>query len=561
MFEREWRGVTFGDALDAWAHRFARETAIIHGERRLTYAELAEQVDGLARGLLHLGVEHGDRVGIWLPNIPEWVVAEFAIPKIGAVAVALNTRLRHHDLSYILKHAGVSVILVPARFLQIDFLGMLARFVPDLADRPPGSWRSEELPELREIISVGQTEYRGVRSWDEVVRAGRENVSDAELARRAAAVRADELAFLLYTSGTTSFPKGAMRTHDNVLQHAAVVGDRLLLNRNDRVLCAVPFVGTWGCHTIVPSTLSHGAALVCQEWFDPEQALHLLEREAISVLHGVDSMYLDIMDLPALRTKRLPALRTGIAALVAGGGEALMARIRDELGMTGVVQAYGLSEANAGLFMTRPLDPEELRFRCGGWIPPEVEVEIADPATGAFLKPGEEGEILVRGYNVMPGYYRQPDETRRVIDDDGWLHTGDLGVKDERGFYQFVGRLKDMIKTSGFNVSPREVEDFLMAHPGIRQAAVVGVPDPRVGEVIHAFIIRENNPQGAALDERSVIEYCRGQISNYKVPRRVRFVTSLPVTEGPHGAKVRKGELRELALKLEAQAAAEGASA
>ncbi len=499
--------------------------------KTITFGELLREVDQLAAGLVQLGVRPGDKVAIWMPNIPEWIVAYFAIAKIGAVVVPMNTRYRTHEVSYILNHAEAVAVFINQGFLGIDFAGILGEVRPNL-------------PSLREVIAVGDTPP-AARAYAEVLALG-EKGSQAEAERRAQSVDLRDCAFILYTSGTTGEPKGAMLSHLNMTINARQITEIMKITENDVFLLAVPFFHCFGCVMGILGAITWGAAIVPMPVFKAEEALRLVEKHRVSVLYGVPTMF--ILELEeARRAKRegqpydLSSLRTGIMAGAPCPVE-VMRGTMEELGCN-VCICYGLTEASPVITMTRFEDPLEARVETVGRPLPGVEVKVVDEARRT-LPTGETGELACRGYNVMLGYWKKPEATQETIDEEGWLYTGDLATIDEQGYVRIVGRKKDMYIVGGFNVYPAEVEEVLYQHPAVQNVAVVGVPDSVMGEVGMAFVIPRpgHNP-----DPQEIVNFCAERIAAFKVPRYVLMRSEFPMTAS---GKVQKYKLAELGREL-----------
>ncbi|HEV8672778.1 MAG TPA: AMP-binding protein [Methylomirabilota bacterium] len=532
--------------LDAVAARCGEREAVVLRERRLTYRDLQREGQRLARGLLALGIAPGDKVALWLTNRPEWLVVQQACARIGAVVVALNTRYRTHELDYILRQSDATTLVCLDHALEIDFLEILEPLLPGLVAADPDDLRFPAFPCLRRLICVADDVYGGTLRYRDILEAGDDPAVGPALAEREAAGRPDDTLTLLYTSGTTSFPKGAMISHRNCVPHGWASGQRLGLSAADRVLHTLPFSGTWGGVVIPLMTFSHGATLVLEESFDPLETLHLLQHERITVWNAVDAMLTAVLDHPDLDKYDRATLRTGGVAMTGGGRHGLFDEIVGRFGMAGAVQPYGMTEVNALALCPYPDDPLELRRQAGGRPAPTLDVRVVDPETGTDRPAGESGELLLRGPLVTRGYYKKPDETTAAIDPAGWLHTGDLAVQDDAGHTFFLGRLKETLRIGHFMVAPAEIEAFLMSHPAVAQAFVVGVPDARLGEVAAAFVIPR---EGERLEADTLQAYCRGKLAGFKVPRHVWVVADVPRTPGPHGDKVQKGKLREEARR------------
>lgn len=532
--------------LDDVAARFADREALVWAGGRWRYAELVEQGRRLARGWLALGIEPGETVALWLPNRFEWLLIQHACARVGAVVAALNVRYRTHELDYILRQSEATTLVLADRAGLVDFLELLTTLVPELPQAEPGGLHAARFPHLRRVVVVSEDVSPGTLALRDVLEAGDDRALEPARRAREQALRPDDVFTLLYTSGTTSTPKGAMISHRNAVPHGWASGERLRLTAADRVLHSLPFSGTWGGLVIPLMTFSRGATLVLQEAFDPLEALWLMERERITVWNAVDSMLIAVLDHPDLDRFDRRTLRTGGVAMTGGGRHGLFDEVVERLGMTGAVQPYGMTEVNALALCPDPDDPLPLRRQAGVRPAEGLEVRVVDPESGADRPPGEPGELWLRGRLVCRGYYRKPEETAAVFTPDGWFRTGDLAVRDAEGHVFFVGRLKETLRVSHFMVAPAEIEAFLMTHPAVAQAFVVGVPDPRLGEAPVAFVIPR---PGATLAEADLQAYCRGRLAGYKVPHRVFLVSEVPRTPSPHGDKVRKGRLREEALR------------
>jgi len=542
-----YRDATVSSMLDDVARRYPTREAVVFLERRLVYADLLREVERCARGLLALGVEPDDNVALWMPNRLEWLLIQHALTRIGAVLVAVNARHRAHELDYVLRESGATTLVLQDHAGPVDYLGHLDEVLPRLHTRDADRLGFERFPRLRHVVCLADDAYGGTYRYADVVAAGDDPALDALLHARRSLVTPDRVFSLLYTSGTTAFPKGAMISHANAMPHAFASGERLGLSERDRVLHTLPFSGTWGGLQIPLMTWSHGATLVVTDGFDASVALHLIEAERITVWNAVDAMLTAVLDHPELERHDRSSLRTGGVAMTGGGRHGLFDEVVGRLGMAGAVQPYGMTEVNALALCPGPDDPIELRRHPGGRPAEGLEARVVDPETGADRPPGETGELLLRGPQVTRGYYAKPDETRAAIDPAGWFHTGDLAVRKDAGHVFFMGRLKDTLRIGHHMVAPAEIEAFLVTHPKLAQAFVVGVPDPRLGEVPVAYVIPR---PGAATTESEVIAHCRGRLAGYKVPRHVFLVPDVPRASGPHGDKVQRVRLREDALRL-----------
>jgi fatty-acyl-CoA synthase len=522
-------GKTIGVMLDDVAAEFATNEALVSvfETRRLTYAQFRDEVDRCARALIALGITKGDRVGIWSTNSAAWVVVQFASAKIGAVLVNINPAYRLHELEYTLNQSETSCLIIGEGFKDACYADM----VSTLHDR---------LPHLRRVVSL--VPKPGVTGWDEFL-SGAESVGPAALAERAASLDFDDVINVQYTSGTTGFPKGAMLTHHNILNNGFWVGERMRLTHRDRLCIPVPFYHCFGMVLANLACVTHGATMVLPApHFSPLATLEAVTRERCTALHGVPTMFIAELDHPQFRAFGLSTLRTGIMAGAPCPIE-VMKRVMSEMHMAEITIACGMTETSPVCNMTKVDDPIEVRVGTVGKVMPHQEQKIIDPDTGRILPRGEPGELCYRGYQVMRGYFNNPEGTRQTIDAAGWLHGGDLAVMDERGYVRITGRLKDMICRGGEKIFPREVEEFLFTHPKIAEAYVIGVPDQYYGEQVMAWVkLKEHETMTA--DE--VIAFCRGQIMDYKIPTRVKFVTDFPTTVT---GKIQKYKMREISTQ------------
>jgi fatty-acyl-CoA synthase len=525
---------TLSKVLSKTAKHFSDREAIVFEDRRLTYQALNDEVDRLARGLLELGVQKGDKIGLWMPNIPEWVIAYFAVARAGAVVVPMNTRYKSHEVHYILQNSEATTLFMVDSFVGIDYLAMVAEVRP-------------KLPHLKRIITVGNS-GPDVHTFKSVLAMGRECLDDNQLAAREAKCDPEDNAFILYTSGTTGNPKGAMLSHHNMVENAKQVTEVLHASEEDVFLLGVPFFHCFGCVMGILGAITWGANIVPMPVFKAKEALELVEEEKVTILYGVPTMF--VLELEEFRKGRddgtqynVSTLRTGIMAGAPCPVE-VMRGTMEELGCN-VSIAYGLTEASPVITMTRFDDSIERRVETVGRALSGVEVKIADDNHNP-LSPNEIGELACRGYNVMLGYYKMPDKTAEAIDDDGWLYSGDLATMDEEGYVKIVGRKKDMIITGGFNVYPAEIEEYLFTHPKVQNVSVVGTPDDVMGEVAVAYIIPR---EGETIDPQEIVDFCAAKIANFKVPRYVAIVDQFPMTQSGKVQKFRLYETAKSAVK------------
>lgn len=521
--------------LEQVAARNPEGEALVDESRRLTYAGLVDEANHVARGLLALGLRHGDHIGLLRGNSVTWAVQWYAAASLGLVTVPMNTRFKVEELSYGLAHEDVRALLCVDRFLdKIDFIGLLREIEPALDTSLPGA----HLPLLRQVVVDGEQVPAGAQSLASFLSAGRE-VSDAQLAQARAAVHADDTLLIQLTSGTTSYPKGVMLSHAAMLGVAHSVAERIGVTAQDRYYSPRPFYHVSGSTMSLLVALVKGACLVTARTFDPGQALAAMAKERCTLTSGNDTMFLMMLADPAFDPATL-CLRGGWAA----ASPHILRDVVERMGAHGICNAYGLSEAAPNLVLSTASEPLEQRI--DGYMLPHagIDVEIRDPTSGQPLAPGEVGEICARGWSLMKGYYKLPDKTAEALR-DGWLHTGDLGQVDERGRLRFVGRLKDMFRVGGENVSPLEVEQVLLKHPAVELAQVVGVPDPRLGEVPAAYVTLRT---GQHASPEALIAFCKARSANFKVPRYLKVVDGFDSIGMTGSSKVQKNKLRDHAI-------------
>jgi fatty-acyl-CoA synthase len=529
-FPRRTLGSLPADAARRWG---SREALVFEGWRS-SFEELSEHTDAAATGLMRLGVAPGDKVALWMVNRPEFIHAAFAVLKAGAVLVPVNTRFRQEDLAYILGQSDASTLIIGAQAGPVDYMGMVQALVPSLAAGAPDEPR---FPRLRHVVVAGEPAAAGAVRWEEMLANG---VPAAELRARADAVDPDATAFLMYTSGTTGFPKGAMHDHA-IVRNVIDRGFRMAITPADTIMMYLPLFHLFGFSEGMLMSMATGARQVLTATFDPAEVLDLTVREKATILHGFDTHYKDLMEALERAPRELPPIRTGICAAGMSSSTAIARAARRTFGP--LCSGYGMSEFGVGVSLSALDSTEEQCTEASGYPAPGYEVRIVDPATGAEQPAGTPGEILVRSYMLMQGYYGKPEETARAVDADGWMHTGDMGLLRDDGHLRFMGRYKDMLKIGGENVDPMEVEAYLMTHPAVNLAAVVAYPDARLSEVGVAFVRLE---PGLTLTEAELIAHCRGKIASFKTPRRVIFVDDFPMTSS---GKIQKVKLREVALE------------
>ena len=541
---------TIGDLLDSQTERFGGREVLVHVEAgtRSTYRELKIECDQVARGLMALGIEKGQHVGIWVTNYSEWVVAQFATAKIGAVLVTVNPAYRTHELEYVLKQSDASALILIGQFRTSDYVGMANEVIPELKDSTPGELRCSALPHLRNVIfipppSVPETSTPdGMWSWEDVRRKSME-VDESDLAQRQASCDPDDTINIQYTSGTTGNPKGAMLTHYNLVANAYYTGEGMKLTEEDRLCVPVPFYHCFGCVLGNLACVTHGSTIVVpSEYFEPLKTLEAVQQEKCTALHGVPTMFIAQLGQDRFSEFDLSSLRTGMMAGSPCPIE-VMRQVVDQMGAKEITIGYGQTEASPVITLTRTEDTLERRVSTVGTALPNVEVKLVDPETGEDTPAGEQGELLTRSFMVMKGYYNLPEASAAAIDNDGWLHTGDLATVDNEGYYRITGRLKDMIIRGGENVYPREIEEFLYTHPKVADVQVIGVPDERFVEEVMAWVMLK---PGETADAEEIREFCKGKIAHYKIPRYIKMATEFPMTAT---GKVQKFRMREMAIE------------
>ncbi|UPU37662.1 AMP-binding protein [Geomonas paludis] len=535
--------LTVGALLDDIAGKYPDNEALVYVERglRYSYREFNERCRLVAKGLLRMGVKKGDHLAIWAYNVPEWVTLQFATAKIGAVLVTVNTSYKSAELEYLLKQSDSSVLFLVQGFKDTNYIETLSSVVPELAGSKPGELTSAALPCLKHVVFLGEGAPDGMINFEHIVELGAQ-VPDAELEAVERTLSIHDVINMQYTSGTTGFPKGVMLTHHNVVNNGFNIGECMRFTEKDRLCIPVPFFHCFGCVLGVMACVTHGTTMVPVEIFDPLKVLQAIEQERCTAVHGVPTMFIAELEHPRFAEFDLTSLRTGIMAGSNCPIEVMRRVIRD-MHASEITIAYGQTESSPVITQTRTDDPIELKVATVGRVLPNVELKIVDIETGAELPPGKQGELCTRGYLVMKGYYKMPEETTKAIDADGWLHTGDLAVMDENGYCKITGRIKNMIIRGGENIYPREIEEFLYTHPKISDIQVYGVPDRKYGEQVMAAVVLK---QGSEMTEEEVKEFCRGRIANYKIPKYVRFVDSYPMTAS---GKIQKFKLREMAIR------------
>jgi len=537
-------GLTIGDLFDRTVAQFPDNEALVsrHQGLRYTYRQLRVEVDRCARALIGLGVEKGQRVGIWAPNCAEWTITQFATAKLGAILVNINPSYRLNEVQYALRQSGCTWLVTTPRFKTSDYTGMIHELTPELAASRPGALASAAFPDLRGVVRLGEDASPGMLRWADLLIMA-ERIGADELARRQRQQEFDDPINIQFTSGTTGYPKGATLSHHNILNNGFFTTELLRFTDRDRLLIPVPLYHCFGMVMGNLGCVTHGATMIYpSDGFDPTAVLEAAQAERATALYGVPTMFIAELHHPDFARYDLSALRTGIMAGSPCPVE-VMKQVQAQMHMHEVAIAYGMTETSPVSTQTRIGAPLAKQVGTVGQVHPHVQIKIVDPQTGQVVPVGERGELCTRGYSVMLGYWDNEEATRTSIDAARWMHTGDLATMDDEGYLNIVGRIKDMIIRGGENVYPREIEEFLYSHPKIQDVQVIGVPDEKYGEEIIAWVkLRE----GQATTQDEIRDYCRGKIAHYKIPRYVHFVDAFPMTVT---GKVQKFLMREESVK------------
>ncbi|UZP66171.1 AMP-binding protein [Desulfovibrio mangrovi] len=541
MEQFEIREKTLGQILDDTIAKYPDNDAVIYVDRdyRLTYRQFGAVVDDLARGLMALGVQQGEKVAVWSTNVPYWVALQFATAKIGAVLLTINTNYRKSELQYLLTQSECENLFIMDGFRDHDYLQTIYDIIPELKTQTRGKLQCAELPNLKRVMFLGVEKHRGMYSVPEIM-SMKAMTSQQEYLDRQKSLSPHDVVNMQYTSGTTGFPKGVMLTHLSIGLNGYWIGKNQNFTSKDRLCLPVPLFHCFGCVLGVLAAINHGAALVILESFNPVHVMASVDQEKCTALYGVPTMFLAVLEHKLFDKFDYSSLRTGIMAGSVCPAP-LMRRVIEKMNMTEITICYGLTEASPVMTQTLPDDSFERRTQSVGKHMPGIEVKILDPDTGEECPNGVQGEVVCRGYNAMKGYYNMPEATEKTIDAEGWLHSGDLGTMDKDGYVVITGRIKDMIIRGGENIYPREIEEFLYGMPAVQDVQVVGVPSRKYGEEVGAFIIAK---PGCEVSPEDVRDYCRGQIAWHKVPRYIAFVNEYPMTAS---GKIQKFKLREMA--------------
>lgn len=519
------KGETIAESLRQTVEKYPDSEAlvVVQQDYRVTYKELWEQVEEVAKSLIAYGVKKGDRVGIWAPNRFEWVLVQFATPRVGAIMVNINPAYKASALKYALEQSKIGLLIASHYFRKTDYVEILNHVKPEC-----------KYPQRTVIME---------RDWEKFIEAGKK-ITDAELAEREATLQFDDPINIQYTSGTTGYPKGATLTHHNILNNGFFIGERLRYTNKDRVCIPVPFYHCFGMVLANMACITHGACMVIPgETFDPDSTMATVQKEKCTSLYGVPTMFIAELEHPNFNNYNFSTLRTGIMAGSPCPIET-MKQVQSKMNMTEVTVCYGMTETSPVSTQSECDDPLVKRVSTVGKVHPHLEVKIVNPDTGLVVPRGDQGELCTRGYSVMLGYWDMPEDTAKVLDKNGWMHTGDLAIMDDEGYVKISGRIKDIIIRGGENISPREIEEFLITHEAIADVQIIGVPDLKYGEEVMAWVILREGFEDVTFDDLKA--YCKGQIATFKIPKYWKYVKEFPMTVS---GKVRKVEMREISTK------------
>lgn len=539
-YMKELLNITIGNLLEQVARKYPTRSAVKYIEMNFTrtYYEFNKEVDKYARGLLGMGLKKGDHVSVWATNYPEWLVLMFATARVGIILVTVNTNYKENELEYILYQSDSKALFICDGIKDIDCEKIIFSLCPELKTCEIGKLNSHKLPMLKMIVSFDNW-YKGLYNWTQIPSFGVliDNKSYKEAQN---IVKPDDVINMQYTSGTTGFPKGVMLTHINLVNNGMAIGNCMRFTYRDRLCIPVPFFHCFGMVLAVLASVTHGATMIPLLWYTPMKVMHAIEYERCTAVHGVPTMFIKILEHRDFSKYDFSSLRTGIMAGSPCPPE-IMQRVIEKMNLKEITITYGQTEASPACTMTTPDDAFDLRVNSVGKQLPHMETKIVDPETYEDLPNGTPGEFVVRGYNIMKGYYKMPEATYAAIDKDGWLHTGDLAVRDNNGYYKITGRIKDMIIRGGENIFPKEIEDFLYTHPDIVDSQVVAVPSPKYGEEAYAFIIKRPNSKVTAED---IKKYISDNMARHKIPSYIEFIDEFPITGS---GKIQKFKLREMA--------------
>jgi Acyl-CoA synthetases (AMP-forming)/AMP-acid ligases II len=534
---------TLGDWLEHWATETPDHEYIVYSDRnlRFTWKQFNDRVDCMAKSMLSIGVKRGDHVGIWAQNVPDWLTILYACAKLGAVAVTVNTNYKQHELEYLVENSDMHTLFITNGTFESDYVNMTYEMLPEVKNCERGHLQSERFPCMKNIVYIGQEKFRGMYNTAELLLLG-QNLDDAALLEAKKKVNCHDVTNMQYTSGTTGFPKGVMLSHHNIANNGYITGENMKFTQQDKLCVCVPLFHCFGVVLATMNCLTHGCTQVMVERFDPLVVLASIHKERCTAVYGVPTMFIAELHHPMFNIFDLTSLRTGIMAGSLCPIE-LMREVSEKMYLQ-ITSVYGLTETSPGMTQTRIDDPFEVRCTTVGSDFPFVEVQVIDPETGEICPVGIQGEMCCRGFNVMKGYYKNEAATAEVIDKNGFLHSGDLGIKDENGNYRITGRIKDMIIRGGENIYPREIEEYLYKLPQIKDVQVAGIPSEKYGEQVGAFIILK---EGQTLLEEDIVDFCRGKISRFKIPKYMFFVKEFPMTGS---GKIQKYKLKNVGVEM-----------
>jgi len=539
------REVTLGQLLKETVDKYPDETAVAYADReyKQTWKEFSDTVDDMAKGLMAMGIKKGEKVAVWATNVPHWVALQFATARIGAILLTINTNYRSEEIDYVLKQSDCENIFIINGLRDANYLEILYSLIPELKTHPRGELQSGNYPCLKRVFFLGPEKHRGFYSMSEVLSLS-VATDDEAYQERQDSLDPHDVINMQYTSGTTGFPKGVMLTHVNIGNNGYWLGAGQNFSHEDRICIPVPLFHCFGCVLGVLACVNHGATMVFVETYDPVDVMMSIEMEKCTGVYGVPTMFIAMMDHKLFNKFDFSTLRTGIMA----GSPCPVKSMNDcieKMNMNEVTIVFGLTEASPGMTQTMYNEPS-IKKKCEtvGKAMPGIEVKIIDPETGVDLPPGQHGEVVCRGYNIMKGYYKMPEATAEAIDKDGFLHSGDIGVMDQDGYFAITGRIKDMIIRGGENIYPKEIEDFLHHMDGVQDVQVVGVPSEKYGEQPGAFVIPYPDSD---ISPQDVIDFCHSKIAWYKTPKFVHFLQEFPLTAS---GKVMKIKLREQSAEL-----------
>ncbi len=537
-------GITIGDKFDETVQKYPNNDALIvhHQNIKWTYHELKNQVDKCAKALMACGLEKGDRVGIWSPNRSEWTVLQVATAKVGIILVNINPSYRLHELKYALFQSGCKMIVLADEFKSSNYTQMILELVPELLTNNFGKLPSKELPDLKMAVVLSDTPEKGLLSWrDLLIKSS--SINDEDLMKRQTSLAFDDPINIQYTSGTTGYPKGATLSHHNILNNGYFVARSMNFTEKDRLIIPVPLYHCFGMVMGNLGCITHGATMIYpSEGFEPHAVLQAVEKEKATAVYGVPTMFIAQLEYPDFKKYNLKTLRTGIMAGSPCPIE-VMKKVQTVMNMSEVQIAYGMTETSPVSTQTRIGTPIEKQVSTVGQIHPHLEVKIINENTKQVVPIGQPGELCTRGYSVMLGYWNDEEKTKEAIDAARWMHTGDIAVMDEEGYVSIVGRIKDMIIRGGENIYPREIEEFLYTHPKISDVQVIGVPSPKYGEEVMAWVKSKENE---TITGDEILAYCKGKIAHFKIPKYFKFTDNFPMTVT---GKIRKIEMRAISIK------------